>query len=259
MIRSLWNAASGMQAGQLRVDVAAHNVANVNTPGYRRIQTDFADLLYQSTAAGRLDVGSGVRPLSLARDLTPAIVEQTGNPLDLAVMGQGFLILLSENGSPVYTRDGSFRLDADGRIVSPAGYPLDIEYEGEAPFQPDGPGSFIIAETGAIAWESAAGERTAVGTIRIAVPSAAAAGRDPEMVSLGYNLYIAAEGTEISVVPAGSGEAGRLRQGCLERSNVVLADEMVEMMIAQRAYQLSARAVHAADTMLSLANNIRRG
>lgn len=258
MIRALWNAASGMQAGQLRVDVAAHNIANVNTAGYRRLQTDFADVLYQSMAGGRLELGSGVRPLSLARDLTPAVIEQTDNPLDLAVCGQGFFILRLPDGSRAYTRDGSFRLDAEGRITNPAGYFLEIDHPAEEPFRPQGPGSLVIGEDGTITWAGPDGEEVAAGVIRLALPVSALAGRDPEMAALGGNLYIPALGSEVRIVAAGSGEAGPIWQGCLERSNVVLADEMVEMLIAQRAYQLSARAIQTADTMLALANHIRR-
>jgi flagellar basal-body rod protein FlgG len=261
MIRSLWNAASGMQAGQLRVEVAAHNLANVNTPGYRRVQTDFADLLYQSFAGDRLNVGNGVRPLALARDLAPGAIEQTGNPLDLAVIGNGFMIVERDDGSPAYTRDGSFRLDAVGRIVTASGLPLVIErLDPEAePFSPQGPGEFTIGLDGAVAWQPGEGDPVQVGHIRLAMPVSTVAGRDPDMVSLGGNLYLPATGADAEILPAGEASAGQIRQGCLERSNVSLADEMVEMIIAQRAYQLSARAVQAADTMLALANGIRRG
>ncbi|OGS70661.1 MAG: hypothetical protein A2Y96_02990 [Firmicutes bacterium RBG_13_65_8] len=165
------------------------------------------------------------------------------------------------DGSPAYTRDGSFKLDAVGRIVTASGLPLVIERSdpGAEHFSPQGPGEFTVGRNGAIAWQPAGGDPVQVGYIRLAVPVSTAAGRDPDMVSLGGNLYLPAEGSSVEMLPAGAASAGQIRQGYLERSNVSLADEMVEMIIAQRAYQLSARAVQAADTMLALANGIRRG
>ncbi len=263
MIRSLWTASSGMRAGQLAVDNAAHNVANVNTVGYRRSEVDFADLLYQTSAAGRLETGSGVYPSVVTRDLTPGALEATGGEFDLAIAGGGFFAVLVDEGDLLYTRDGSFHRDAAGSIVNANGYALDIQ-------PPDGTAGPVriptdatainIAEDGTITYLSAGAETPlTAGRVMLWLPQPLVPGRTAEMVPHGQNLYGPAEGTAIVAAGADDEGAGTIKQGYLERSNVSLADEMVGLIVAQRAYQLNARAVQTADTMLALANNIRRG
>lgn len=263
MIRSLWTSSSGMQASQLAVDTVAHNVANVNTVGYRRAEVDFADLLYQAMADDRLETGSGVYPSVVTRDLTPGALEATGGEFDLAIAGGGFFAVQVEDGGMLYTRDGSFHRDAAGRIVTANGHYLDIAAPEGATGPvviPTGATSVSIGEDGAVTY-MLPGQETPVsaGRVTLWVPQPLTPGRTAEMLPYGRNLYGPAE--ETAVVAAGTVEdgAGVIKQGFLERSNVSLADEMVGLIVAQRAYQLNARAVQTADTMLALANNIRRG
>ncbi len=261
MIRSLWNAASGLRAGQIRVDTVAHNVANINTPGYRRAQVDFADLLYETAAGGRLLLGNGVRPMVMTNDASPGPLEQTGNTLDLAIDGQGYFVVQAGDGALRYTRDGSFKLDGEGRIVTSAGLLLRLDGPdgGLARIPPDAR-ELTVDGGGAVTCVARDGaEPIVLGRIRIACPLPAASGRTPAMLPVGGNLFVPADGTTVVLHAPGQKGSGAVRQGWLERSNVVLADELVELITAQRAFELNSRAVQTADQMLSLANGIRRG
>lgn len=261
MIRSLWNAASGLRAGQIRVDNVAHNVANINTPGYRRAQVDFADLLYQETAAGRLLTGSGVRPMVVTQDLSPGPLEQTGRELDLAVDGQGFFVLLAPDGTLRYSRDGSLGVDAQGRLVSSQGLflRLDGPHDGVGRVPPGAMDLTVQGDGLVLCAVPDGGEPVQVGRIVIATPLPAVPGQTAGMLPVGGNLFVPAGGTTLSFGAAGQAGTGTVRQGWLERSNVVLADELVELIMAQRSFELNSRAVQAADNMLSLANGIHRG
>jgi len=263
MIRSLWTGASGMQAYQLQVDSIAHNVANVNTPGYRRSQVEFADLLYQETADGRLLLGSGVQILSVSRDLTPAALEATGKPTDLAVAGDGFLMVDGGNFGTLYTRDGSLHVDADGRIVTAGGLALVIEPP------PDVTGPVLIpadavdlavSEEGILTYKLGGTDQAVVaGHIRLAIPVPSVPGRTVDMLPQGNNLFVPAQDTVMEIRAAADRGTGSIRQGYLERSNVSLVDEFTDLIQAQRAYEFCAKAVETADQMLAVANNIRRG
>ena len=139
MMRTFWIAATGMGSQQLNLDVIANNLANVNTAGYKKSRTDFQELLYQEEAMPGaasspqtetptgLQIGLGVRPVATQKVFTEGNLEQTGNPLDLAVEGDGFFKILMPSGEVAYTRNGSFKIDSEGRIVNPMGYPLDPE------------------------------------------------------------------------------------------------------------------------------------
>lgn len=261
MIRSLWNAASGLRASQIRVDNVAHNVANINTPGYRRAQVDFADLLYETAAAGRLLLGSGVRPMVATSDLSPGPLEQTGRPLDLAIDGEGFLVLQAADGALRYSRDGALGLDGQGRLVSSAGLFLRLDAAGGGVGRvPPGAGELTVSGDGLVLCAAEdGGDPITVGRIVIARPVPAVPGRTAAMLPVGGNLFVPAEATTVVYGVPGQSGAGGIRQGWLERSNVVLADELVELITAQRAFELNSRAIQAADSMLSLANGVRRG
>jgi flagellar basal-body rod protein FlgG len=261
MIRSLWNAASGLRAAQIRVDNVAHNVANINTPGYRRAQVDFADLLYQEMAAGRLITGNGVRPMLVTQDLSPGPLEQTGKELDLAVDGQGFFVLRTPEGELRYTRDGSFGVDAQGRVVSAQGLHVMVEGQPDGTIHvPAGATSLTVQSDGLVLCTSSeGGEPVSLGRIQLALPAPLVPGQTAGMLPIGGNLFIPAENTTLAFGVGGQEGAGAVRQGWLERSNVVLADELVELILAQRSFELNSRAIQAADHMLSLANGIHRG
>jgi len=262
MIRALFTAATGMAAQQLNMDTTANNLANVNTAGFKRSRVDFQDLLYQTPrmpgaattqtvgAPTGLQVGSGVRPVSTQRIFTQGDFQQTGNPLDLVIEGDGFFQLLRPDGTTAYTRAGSFRNDANGRVVNPDGYPLQPEIA--IPAQAT---NIAIGTDGTVS-VTLAGNTTPqqVGTIELA-RFANPAGLN----AIGRNLLLptVASGTAVTGVPGSQG-LGTLSQGSIEMSNVKVVDEMVNLIIGQRAYEAGSKAVQSADEMLQLANNLRR-
>jgi flagellar basal-body rod protein FlgG len=262
MIRSLWTAASGMQAQSLNIDVIANNLANVNTAGFKRSRADFQDLLYENLRApgvassvdtqvpSGIQVGHGTRPAATQKVFIQGDFQHTQNDLDLAIEGNGFYRVLQPNGEEAYTRSGAFKLDRDGRIVTSDGYMLDPEIT-----IPTDSVSVSVGTDGTVtvllAGES---EPTEIGTIeltRFINPSG--------LNSIGRNLYLSsnASGDGISGTPGEDG-FGTIAQGFVEMSNVSVVDEMVNMISAQRAYEISSKAIQASDEMLQMANNLRR-
>lgn len=262
MMRALFTAATGMIAQQLNIDTTANNLANVNTTGFKRSRVDFQDLLYQTsrvpgspTAQGveaptGIQVGSGVRPASTQRIFSQGDFQQTENPLDLVIEGDGFFQVLRGDGTTAYTRAGSFRKDANGRMVNPDGYPLQPEIT--IPAQAVN----ISIGTDGVVSVTLAGSNTPqqVGTIELARFSNPAG-----LNAIGRNLFLptAASGNATTGAP-GSLAVGTLSQGFIEMSNVKVIDEMVNLIIGQRAYEAGSKAVQTADDMLQLANNLRR-
>ncbi len=263
MIRALWTAASGMVAQQLNVDTIANNLANVNTTGFKRMRVNFQDLPYEvvreadATLADQvlpqsIQVGHGVRPAGTYRHFSMGPLEQTDNPLDLAIQGEGFFKVLLPDGTEAYTRDGSFRLDARGRIVTADGFLLQVRGRGEVPADAT---EILISPEGTIT-ARVPGEASprSVGEIplyRFRNPAA--------LHNLGQNLYRATpEAGEPTETAPGSGGTGRLAQGFLERSNVQVVEEMINLIVAQRAYEMNSKAVQTADDMLAVANQLRR-
>ncbi|MFB3819150.1 MAG: flagellar basal-body rod protein FlgG [Candidatus Methylomirabilales bacterium] len=262
MIRALFTAATGMAAQQLNIDTTSNNLANVNTAGFKRSRVDFQDLLYQTprvpgatTAQGAeaptgIQVGSGVRPVSTQRIFSQGDFQQTGNPLDLVIEGDGFFQVIRPDGSTAYTRAGSFRSDANGRLVNPDGFALQPEISIPAEAQ-----SISIGTDGAVAVTLAGNAAPQqVGTIELA-RFANPAG----LQAIGRNLYLPtpASGTATTGAPGSQG-FGTLSQGFIEMSNVKVVEEMVNLIIGQRAYEAGSKAVQSADEMLQLANNLRR-
>jgi len=262
MMRALFTAATGMIAQQLNIDTTANNLANVNTTGFKRSRVDFQDLLYQTsrvpgspTAQGveaptGIQVGSGVRPASTQRIFSQGDFQQTENPLDLVIEGDGFFQVLRGDGTTAYTRAGSFRKDANGRMVNPDGYPLQPEITIPAT------AVNISIGTDGVVSVTLAGSNTPqqVGTIELARFSNPAG-----LNAIGRNLFLptAASGNATTGAP-GSLAVGTLSQGFIEMSNVKVVEEMVNLIIGQRAYEAGSRAVQTADEMLQSANNLRR-
>jgi len=262
MLRALWTAATGMAAQDLNLDVIAHNLANVNTAGFKRARANFADLMYQklktpgaeASAAGTqlptgIQIGMGVRVVGTEFLFSVGNLKQTGNPLDLAIQGKGFFEILLANGETAYTRAGTFRLDAQGRIVTPNG---DLLQPGLV--VPQDAISIQIARDGTVSVEQPGGVHTTIGRIQLVDfvnPSGLAA--------LGDGLFQAtpASGEPIVGAPNENG-FGALAQGMLEMSNVNVVEEMVNMIASQRAYEMNSKAIQAADEMLQAANNVRR-
>jgi len=262
MMRALWSAASGMSAQELNMDVLANNLANVNTTGFKKSRLDFQDLIYQTLrAAGTaeaqgaqvptgIQVGLGVHPSSVQKLFTQGDLQTTGNALDVAIEGDGFLQVLMPDGTLAYTRDGTLKMDSEGRLVTSDGYALDPEISipadaTEIAIGSDGTVSVIL--TG----ES---EPQEVGTIQLAKFLNPAG-----LQALGSNLFrpTAASG-EATVGTAGLDGLGTLSQATIEMSNVSIVEEMVNMIVAQRAYEVNSKSIQSADEMLSVANSLLR-
>jgi flagellar basal-body rod protein FlgG len=262
MIRALYTAASGMNAQQTNIDNVAHNLANVNTTGFKKSRVEFEDLVYQEMrAAGSsasatteapvgLEVGLGTKAVATARNFSAGNLRSTGAPLDLAIEGDGFFKVSLPNGTTGYTRAGTLHLDAQGLIVTSEGYALEPQIT-----VPPNATSLSISKDGivsaAIAGQSATQQ---LGTLEIATfPNPG--GLRP----LGGNLFTptTASGEPESGAP-GTEARGSLAQGFVEDSNVSVVEEMVNMIIAQRAYEANSRVVKAADEMLSQVNNLVR-
>jgi flagellar basal-body rod protein FlgG len=261
MLGSLSTAATGMNAQQFMLDTIANNLANVNTTGYKQVRAEFASLAYQDIfTAGTptsqntqsptgLYRGHGVRTVATNRLFTLGNIKSTGNPLDIAIGGDGFFQVQLQSGQIAYTRDGSFKLDGQGRIVTSDGYVVvpNIVVPSDAT-------SINIAPSGTVSVTNANGSTTQVGNITL-VKFLNPAGLN----SIGDNLYMPtpASGQPIQGVPNQDG-FGALRQGYLEMSNVNVIQQMVDMINAQRAYEFDARVIQTSDTMLQDAATLKR-
>ena len=262
MLRTLWIAASGMQAQSLNIDVIANNLANVNTTGFKRSRADFQDLLYEtlrppgaSSSEGTelptgIQVGQGTRPVATQKIFLQGDYQQTQNQLDMAIEGDGFFQILQPNGEVAYTRAGAFKMDSDGRIVTSDGFPMEPELA-----IPSDTLSVTIGTDGTVSvLQAGESEPSEIGTIQLARfinPSG--------LKSMGRNLYLTTSASGDAITgTAGEDGFGTLSQGYLEMSNVSVVDEMVNMITAQRAYEINTKTIQAADDMLQMANNIKR-
>ena len=261
MIRALWTAASGMQAQQTNIDVVANNIANVNTTGFKKSRADFQDLIYQnmkttgapstnSTQAPGIQVGLGTKTAAVVKNFTAGTINQTGNDLDIAIDGDGFFQIQQPDGSTGYSRAGSFKRDSQGRVINSDGYPLLPEV-----VIPSNATKINIGNDGTVSvLQAGQTSPTSVGNIQLAnFPNPAG------LFSLGRNIYqpTDASGTATTGTPGQNG-VGTISQGFLEMSNVSVVEEMVNMIVGQRAYEVNSKAVQAADEMLQQANNLRR-
>jgi flagellar basal-body rod protein FlgG len=261
MIRALSTAATGMEAQQTRLDVTSNNIANVSTTGYKRVRAEFEDLMYQterapgsSTGANTknptgVQVGMGVRTVATQRMHDEGSLQQTGNPLDVAIEGNGFYPINLPSGQVAYTRDGTFKMDNEGRVVNSEGYPLatDINIPADAQsitIGADGVVSVILPNEP---------EPAQLGQIQLATFANPAG-----LSTMGKNLYTetAASGTPILSNPGQDG-TGTLSQGALELSNVKVVEEMIDLISGQRAYEVNSRVIKAADEMLQQTANLR--
>ena len=263
MMRALWSAASGMKAQQTNMDVIAHNIANVNTYGGKTVRAEFQDLVYQTLRQAGADsgadsqyptglqIGLGTRNSATTRIFTQGNLQTTDNPTDVGIQGEGFFRITMPDGTTAYTRDGSFKLDSERRLVTTDGYPLadNITIDDNAPND-----SIVIAGDGRVSDTPAGGTQQEVGQIQLARfvnPSG--------LTAIGKNLFVvsAASGDAIESEPGVDG-AGTLTQGTLEMSSVQIVEEMVNMIISQRAYESNSKAVTTSDSMLEIANGLKR-
>lgn len=263
MMRSLWSAASGMKGQQKQMDIVAHNLANVNTTGAKAQRAEFQDLLYQTLRAGGgesgdgnmyptpMQIGLGSRLSATNRIFVQGNVQTTDNPTDLCIQGEGFFQIQMPDGTTAYTRDGSFKIDGDRNLVTSDGYPLT-----DAITFPEGAtlDSVVISTTGAVSCE-VDGEQQDVGQINLARFLNPAG-----LTAIGKNLYVESEASgEPQENNPGSGDGmGTLLQSCLEMSSVQIVDEMVNMIVSQRAYESNSKAITTSDSMLEIANGLKR-
>ncbi|MBU8934560.1 MAG: flagellar basal-body rod protein FlgG [candidate division Zixibacteria bacterium] len=262
MIKAMRTAASGMIAQQMNVDNIANNLANVNTTGFKRSKIEFQDVLYQNlrkagtaSALGSevptgLAIGYGTRAAASSRQFTEGNLTRTGNPLDLAISGDGFFQIQHPDGTTAYTRDGAFKISGDGRIVNVDGYILDPEIT-----IPQNATAISVGTDGTIEVSiPGQSDPTNLGQIELARFVNPAG-----LEALGRNLLVAtrASGDPLTDIPTQSG-LGSLDQGYLEMSNVEVVDEMVNMIVAQRAYEMNSKAIQTADDMASIANSLKR-
>jgi flagellar basal-body rod protein FlgG len=262
MMRALYTAASGMEAQQYQMDTISNNLANVNTTGFRRNEARFQDLVYQELRAPGTpvgasvvpvgqDVGLGVKVGSSEKIFTQGNLIQTGNALDVAIEGDGFFQVTMPDGTTAYTRDGSFKRDANGAIVTADGYFVQPQIT-----IPQNAQQLSIGEDGTVtALVPGSNLPQQLGQIQLA-RFVNPAGLSPLG---GHNLYTqtAASGAPI-VTQAGLNGAGTLQGGYLENSNVQVVQEIVNMITSQRAFEANSKTITAADEMLQTANQIIR-
>ena len=261
MIRGLYTAATGMNAQQHQIDVTSNNIANVNTSGFKKDRAEFQDLMYESLnyTAGQtsastinptgIDVGMGVRLSGVQKSFLPGNIATTGNELDIAIEGNGFFALTLPDGEIAYTRNGSFKFDAEGTIVNGSGYKLEPEI-----VVPTNVINLSIGTDGTVsATDSTTGALVTLGQITI-VDFINPAGLTP----IGETMFKSAEasGDPIDGNP-GVEQFGSLRQGMLEGSNVSLVTEMVDLITAQRAYEANSKSITTTDEMLDIVNRLK--
>lgn len=248
MIDALHIASSGLRSEQKLIDVISHNVANLQTPGFKRSRVNFLELAAPSVA-GAAQAGQGTRA-ETSTIFSMGELRGTQNPLDVAIDGAGFFELEAADGSAVYTRDGQFRLDSEGHLVSTNGLRL---MRGFA--VPQDAADLRIAANGEVTARLGGDtERTVIGTLELARFAAADA-----LESIGHNQYRATDAAGVaSYGLPGEDGLGALQQGHVEMANVEMVDEMSTLVLAQRAYQLNARVLQASDQILETINNLRR-
>lgn len=261
-MRSLFTAATGMIAQQTQVDVTSHNIANVNTMGYKKNRAEFADLMYQSmTYAGTpsstttihptgIEVGLGVRPQAITKIHNQGYFKETGNNLDIVIAGNGFFQVTMPDGNIAYTRNGAWKLDVDGNIVNDDGFLLqpNITIPADAT-------QISIGMDGTVSvLQPGNNEMQQVGQIEL-VNFINPAG----LHSSGDNLFFetGASGAPIIGI-AGQDGLGQIKQGFVEMSNVQLVEEMTELITGQRAYEANSKAITTSDSMLQTVNDLKR-
>ena len=259
MNQALWIAKTGLDAQQTRMEVVSNNIANVNTTGFKRERAVFEDLLYQnlrqvgasSTQDTQLpsgfSIGTGVRVVATEKLHSQGNLSNTGNPFDMAVQGKGFFQVLLPDGSLAYTRDGSFQVNQDGQLVTSSGYQVQ-----PAITVPEGAQSVTVGSDG---------------TISVLLPGSTAATQVGSMQltnfinpaglqAIGHNLLLesGSSGAPQTGTPGLNG-LGTLTQGAVESSNVNIAEELVNMIETQRAYEMNSKAIQSADQMLQFVTN----
>ena len=262
-MRAMWSAASGMNGIQKQIDTISNNLSNVNTVGFKSQRVEFKDLMYEKISGddfvrqdgklSKLEIGNGVMAIATTRNFSSGSFKQTENDLDFSINGNGFFVINDQYGEEKYTKDGTFKLsivDGSAKLTTSSGYSV-IGEDGEIELG-ENIKKIVVAENGEINVERADGTKEVVNKIKIisfANPSG--------LESIGKNLY---KNTDVSGEPLDneSGSAGEIWQGYVETSNVQVIEEMVNMISAQRAYELNSKTIQTVDSMLGVANSIKR-
>jgi len=262
--RALRSAASGMYAQQLNIEVISNNIANINTNAFKKNKAEFQDLMYQevpvntlpttSNAANqssinKIQIGNGVQPTSTQKIFKQGDILETNNSMDLAISGDGFFQVRKPDGTYAYTRDGAFKINSEGKIVTPTGYYVEPEIAiGEDTTD------VIINRDGSVELKQVGGGTAAVDNIQL-VRFMNPGGLE----AIGNNLYVetSASGNPIYGTAGGNGFA-EIQQGYLEASNVDIVEEMIAMIAAQRAYEINSKTVKTVEDMMTMANNLKR-
>jgi flagellar basal-body rod protein FlgG len=263
MMRALFTSATGMMAQQFNMDVISNNLANVNTVGFKSARADFQDLLYQQIEpAGAvvsqgaqsptgIQVGLGVRAASTETMFGEGELQTTGNPLDVAIEGNGFYAVAMPDGTTGYSRDGAFKMNSQGQIVNSSGYAIQPEI-----LIPSNAANITVGTDGTVS--ATVGNTTNPTTLgQITLTNFV---NQAGLMNIGGNVYkpTAASGNPQTGV-AGTSGFGTLQQDTLEMSNVSIVNEMVNMIVAQRAYEVNSKAIQACDDMLNTANQLKQG
>ncbi len=257
---SLYSAASGMEAQQTNLNVISNNIANVSTTGFKKSKVEFQDMFYQVPKSVGADSGGGIVPtgiqvgtgtqvVSTSKVFTQGQVSQTGEEMDVAIVGDGFFQVTGPDGDPLYTRDGAFKVGPNGTVTSSQGMAV-IGF----PAPPPGANNVTINNTGGVTFTSDNGDILGTGDIKLS------RFRNPSgLLALGGNLF---RETEASGSPSlgtpGENGTGTLQQGYLETSNVNIVEEMVNMILAQRAYEINSKSIQTSDSMMQQVAQLKR-
>jgi flagellar basal-body rod protein FlgG len=248
-----------MEAQQMNLNTIANNLANVNTPGFKRAKIEFQDLLYQKPKGAGADagggnvvptgieVGNGSRVAATSKIFTQGQLTNTGEKMDIALQGDGFFEVQKPDGTLAYTRDGSFKLNAQGQVVTADGLPVLSGFQ-----QIPAGSTMTVAENGQVTVQNASGTTSfRLNLTRFANPAG--------LQSLGGNLYseTAASGTPETGAAGENGFASTM-QGYVETSNVNIVEEMVNLIVAQRAYEVNSKSIQTSDEMLQNVTNLKR-
>lgn len=260
MSLSLYTAATGMEAQQMQLNTISNNLANANTTGFKRAKIEFQDMLYQSqreagaqTADGNslpssIEMGNGAQVVSTARVFTQGTLKQTGEQMDMAIDGNGFLEVELPDGRTAYTRSGALKAGPDGRVMTSSGYPVLSNFQ---PL-PEGVENVTITTSGNVTVRTADGEQT----FRIQL---ARFNNPGGLRSMGGNLYLPTTGSgPAELGNPGENGYGRMLQGYLESSNVNVVEEMVNMITTQRAYEINSKSIQTSDQMMQTVAQLKR-
>ncbi|MBP6673344.1 MAG: flagellar basal-body rod protein FlgG [Bacteroidetes bacterium] len=263
MNRALRTAATGMFAQQVNIDLISNNLANVNTTGFKKSRPEFQDLMYQTiktngiaedgktTEVAEIQIGNGAVPVATTKNFRQGDMTPTSNPLDMAIQGEGFFQVRRSDGTTAYSRDGSLKISADGQLVTSQGYTVEpgITFSSST-------ADISISRDGTVeVMEAGQTSQFKLGQLELAKFINPAG-----LHAIGSNLYLETGSSGQPIIGApGSEGFGEIAQGTLESSNVDVVEEMISMIVAQRAYEINSKTIKTVEEMLGMANNLKQG